>query len=271
MKEKIGVLRFSFVKSLLLGALALLAGSAFAGSNTVLVNPPGRPPAEGKNVAVAWSPLGRSMASNIIADPPVRIAFAPGTTSGVYDGSLASGAVKSYVLNAAWNQVMIVNAATPDNRTYLEMYGLWDGYYLSRFSSAITSWQGWLPRSGDYIVKVYNGGGSAENYSLSVKIPARIRFAPGAYSGSVYGRGSAAQTISYVLYARAGQTMTATLSSSTGTVYLSIYGFSGGQSLVASTSSMATWTGVLPQTQEYIIDIVQGGSWVDFTLKVTII
>ncbi|MGB7537509.1 MAG: hypothetical protein WBM17_03120, partial [Anaerolineales bacterium] len=63
----------------------------------------------------------------------------------------------------------------------------------------------------------------------------------------------------------------ATLTSSTGTVYLAIRGFSGGQTLVASSASQTTWTGTLPQSQEYIIDAVQGGTWVDFTLTVKIV
>jgi hypothetical protein len=65
--------------------------------------------------------------------------------------------------------------------------------------------------------------------------------------------------------------MTATLTSSTGTAYLAIRGFSGGQTLVASSASQTSWTGTLPQSQEYIIDVVQGGTWVDFTLTVKIV
>jgi hypothetical protein len=205
------------------------------------------------------------------ADILTRIAFATGTTSAVVNGSLSSSAVQSYILDAAWNQVMMVTVDSPGDNVYLEIYGQQDGTYLAYFSSNLTSWKGWLPRTESYIVRVFNSGGSATNYSLSVEIPARIQFARGAYSGSVYGRGSAAQIISYVLYARGGQTMTATLYSWTGSVYLSIQGFSGGQTLVSSSSGYTTWTGTLPQTQEYIVKAVQGGSWVDFTLTVTIV
>jgi hypothetical protein len=262
---------FSFASTVIFGSFVLMVSSAFVTSSSIQVNYQRQSPITVNSTSRTPFSLDASSVSNINADSTIRIAFALGTTSGTYYGSLASGGVQSYVLNAAWNQVMMVNVNSPDNNLYLEIYGQWDGIYLARFSSALTSWRGWLPRTQDYIVKVYNSGGSTENYSLFVEIPARIQFARGAYSGSVYGRGSAAQTISYVLYAFAGQTMTATLYSSTSSVYLSIYGFSGGQSLVTSSSANTTWTGTLPQTQEYIIDAVQNGSWVDFTLTVTIV
>ncbi len=249
----------SFVP-VILGIATLLAGGAFAPSSSLPADPQSRSLAQADILSAAPA-----------ADSLIRIAFTTGTTSATVSGTLASGASQSYVLWAGWNQVMIVQATSADSKIYLEIYNRATGYYLVKSSSALTSWQGWLPRTGDYIVKVYNGGGNSENYSLLAEIPARIQFAQGAYSKSVWGRGSAAQTISYVLWARANQTMTATLTSSTGTVYLAIRGFSGGQTLVASSSSQTTWTGTLPQSQEYIIDAVQGGTWVDFTLTVKIV
>jgi hypothetical protein len=249
--------RASFVPTVILGIATLLAGSAFAPFRGMPANP-SSPSLENASAAPA-------------ADSLIRIAFTTGTTSATVSGTLASGASQSYVLWAAWNQVMIVKADSADSKIVLEIYNQWTGYYLVKAASALTSWQGWLPRTGDYIVKVYNSGGSSENYSLSVTIPARIQFAQGAYSKSVWGRGSAAQTISYVLWARANQTMTATLTSSTGTVYLAIRGFSGGQTLATSSNAKTTWTGTLPQSQEYIIDAVQNSTWVDFTLTVTIV
>lgn len=245
---------------LILGIAALLAGGAFAPSSSLPVNSPSRSFAQESILSAAP-----------VADTLTRIAFTTGTTSATVSGTLASGASQSYVLWAGWNQVMIVQSTSADSKIYLEIQDRWSGNFLIKASSALTTWQGWLPRTGDYIVKVYNGGGSSENYTLSVVIPARIQFARGAYSKSVWGRGSAAQTISYVLWARANQTMTATLTSSTGTAYLAIRGFSGGQTLVASSASQTSWTGTLPQSQEYIIDVVQGGTWVDFTLTVKIV
>jgi hypothetical protein len=250
----------SFVPTLILGIATLFVGGAFAPFSGVDVNPQSGSPAQDNIISAAP-----------VADSLIRIAFTTGTTSATAIGTLDSGASRSYVLWAAWNQVMIVKADSADSKIYLEIYNSSTGAFLIRASSALTSWQGWLPRTGDYVVKVYNGGANSENYSLLVEIPARIQFARGAYSKSVWGRGSAAQTISYVLWARANQTMTATLTSSTGSVYLTIRGFSGGQTLVASSASQTTWTGTLPQSQEYIIDAVQGGTWVDFTLMVKIV
>jgi len=205
------------------------------------------------------------------AYPFTRIAFALGTTSGSVQGTLAPQAVQSYVLTAMWNQVMMVSASAPSSPVYLQIYGLYDGGYLAVFSSALASWQGWLPRTQDYVIQVYNSGSAATSYTLSVVIPARIRFARGAYSATIFGAGYAAQVISYVLWARAGQTMNATLSSSTNSVVLAIHGFSGGQYLVNSSANETTWTGTLPSAQEYILEAVQTSAWVSFTLTVTIV
>lgn len=261
--------RLSIISILIFGIAVFLVSSASISSENIPAVPQNQKPALLNEDVVSPAVLNASAVLNFTADTLTRIAFATGTTSGTASGSLSSGAVKSYILNAGWNQVMMVSVDSSDDKTYLEIYGQWDGVYLKKFSSASTSWQGWLPRTQAYIVKVYNSSGSTKDYTLSVVIPARIRFAPGAYSGAVYGRGSAAKTISYVLYARSGQTMTATLSSST--VYLSIHGFSGGQSLVATSAAKTSWTGTLPQSQEYIIDAVQNSSWVNFTLTVKII
>jgi hypothetical protein len=203
--------------------------------------------------------------------PFTRIAFATGTTSGSVGGTLSSQAVQSYVLSAMWNQVMMVSASSSNNAVYLQIYGVSDGGYLAVFSSAWASWRGWLPRTQDYVVQVFNSGSAATNYTLSVVIPARIQFARGAYSATIYGAGYAAQTISYVLWARGGQTMTATLSSSTNSVVVAIHGFSDNNYLVNSSAGQTSWTGTLPSTQEYILEAVQTGAWVGFTLTVTIV
>jgi hypothetical protein len=203
--------------------------------------------------------------------PYIRIAFATGTTSGSVGGTLSSQAVQSYVLSAMWNQVMMVSASSSNNAVYLQIYGLSDGGYLAVFSSALAAWQGWLPRTQDYVVQVFNSGSAATSYTLSVVIPARIQFARGAYSATVFGAGYAAQTIAYVLWARGGQTMTATLSSSTNSVVVAIHGFSDNNYLVNSSAGQTSWTGTLPSTQEYILEAVQTGAWVGFTLTVTIV
>jgi hypothetical protein len=203
--------------------------------------------------------------------PYSRIAFALGTTSGSVGGTLASQTVQSYVLTAMWNQVMMVTASSSSSAVYLQIYGAYDGRYLAVFSSALASWQGRLPRTQDYVIQVYNAGSAATSYTLAVVIPARIQFARGAYSATIYGAGYAAQVISYVLWARGGQTMTVSLSSSTNSVVMAIHGFGTNQYLVNSSAGDTTWTGTLPDTQDYILEAVQSGAWVGYTLTVTIV
>jgi hypothetical protein len=264
--------KFPVFFSTLFVLIVLAVTSAFAPSSTVPISPQTDARSQSNPALGLPSSLPISSLLSLPADTLTRIAFDAGTTSDKVTGNLASQAVQSYILDAAWNQVMIASVTSPSSNVYLEIYGQQDGVYQTRFSNNATSWKGWLPWTQSYIVKVFNSGGSSSDYTLDVEIPARIQFAYGSYSGSVYGYGSAAKIISYVLYARNGQTMTATISSSSSSVYLSIDGFSGNQSLVASSAGKTTWTGTLPQTQEYIVRAVQNTStWVDFTLTVTIV
>ena len=82
-----------------------------------------------------------------------------------------------------------------------------------------------LPSTQDYIVWV-SAGNQAANFSLSVTIPSRIRFAPGGISATVDGTVSGHMQVSYILRASAGQTMTVDLIGSN--VGLTIYGLSDG-------------------------------------------
>jgi hypothetical protein len=260
--------RSNIICTLLFGSFVLSISSAFLPSKET----PGMAQTKSlQNPNEASASFSIGLPAQLSADTVTRIAFVTGATSADVNGNLAPQAVQSYILDAAWNQVMLATVKASGSQVNLEIYGQQDGGYLTRFSDHATAWKGWLPRTQSYIVRVVNTGSSAVDYTLSIEIPARIQFAYGAYSGSVTGKGTAAKIISYVLYARSGQTMTATLSSSTSSVYLSIDGFSGNQALLASSAAKTTWTGILPQTQEYIIRAVQNSTWVDFTLTVTIV
>jgi hypothetical protein len=101
--------------------------------------------------------------------------------------------------------------------------------------------------------------------------PTRIRFEPGAISATETGSVAANGTDGYVLYALEGQTMTASVSSPSNEVLLSITGLSDGIPLVRAASDARSWTGKLPGTQDYAINVVSGGPADSYTLFIEIL
>lgn len=195
-----------------------------------------------------------------------RVNFAAGATAKNLDGSLAANDTRGYVLSAQRDQVIMaqVSSATPgvkvkitaSNGALLKGSTAQDGKYAMAA----------LPSTQDYIVWVSTGS-QAANYSLSVTIPVRIQFAPGAISDTVKGTVSGHLQVSYVLWAKGGQTMTVTLTGSD--VGLTIYGLADGEVLVHNLDD-ETWSGTLPSTQDYIVAVVPSVDSTTFTLKVKI-
>jgi hypothetical protein len=102
--------------------------------------------------------------------------------------------------------------------------------------------------------------------------PTRIQFAPGAISAQVQGSLAAGRIDRYVLAAAAGQEMTVNLSDSSAGVsaVLVIWG-ADGTVLISDHADATIWTGQLPSTQDYTIDVRSvAGYAVDYILEVMI-
>jgi len=189
------------------------------------------------------------------AAQPRRIQFAAGATSAAVQGRVTGENIDDYVLRALGGQWMMVQVSSAGNSVVLEIAGLSDGRPLVRSHMRQTFWQGALPATQDYSIKAV-GTGAAANYSLSVIIPERVQFQPGAISATREGNLAGRQTHEYLLRALKGQTMTVAIQSPGNRVLLEIYGISDGQPLVRVPMGVTTWTGVLPNTQDYDIKAV---------------
>jgi hypothetical protein len=106
--------------------------------------------------------------------------------------------------------------------------------------------------------------------------PTRIQFAPGATSAQMSGSLFADQIQRYVLGAAAGQEMTVNLYTSSGdnpfpgAAVLVIWG-ADGTVLISDHAGATDWTGVLPLTQDYYVDVRSAvPSFVDYVLDVSI-
>jgi hypothetical protein len=200
---------------------------------------------------------------------PVRLRFEPGGTSASVEGSIEAGGINDYVINAMAGQTMMVSLDSPNRDVFLTIYGVQDGQPLVRSAMGQTMWTGTLPGTQDYSIKAVSVG-QATAYSLQVVIPARIKFAPGATSASVQGTVSGGAIVRYLLRAMAGQTMTVVITSPHQDVLLTIWGLTDGQPLVRSVSGATSWTGVLPATQDYVIDAVSVGGNTTYTVETTV-
>ena len=104
---------------------------------------------------------------------PVRIHFAPGTTSVTVSGGLEEGQMRNYVLRALAGQRMIVEPHATTGEVGLIISGV-DGQVLlsGRVGTPGGVFEGTLPASQDYLITVQAMGGIGADYTLEITIPA---------------------------------------------------------------------------------------------------
>jgi hypothetical protein len=97
----------------------------------------------------------------------------------------------------------------------------------------------------------------------------RITFPPGGTSASVPGQLAANGMAKYVLNVQGGQFMIATLSAEEGSPTLSVHG-ADGTVLISPMAGAHGWSGEIPSTQDYFIDVAAGASPANYSLSVTV-
>lgn len=205
--------------------------------------------------------------------PTQPIQMAPGATEASVQGQLPANGIATYSVNAQQGQMMELTLSSNSPTARIAVLSP-TGVPLppQRGNPEGTYWQSTLPANGNYIIQVLAGNGApAANYGLSVTIPVRISFAPGAVSAQVQGTTSESRVVTYLLKAMGGQTMTVNLTAPPNSAGITIYGLQDGQPLVRSQSGATSWTGQLPMTQDYVIQVVPfGNGTVNYTLDVTV-
>ncbi|MCB8948397.1 MAG: hypothetical protein H6653_10325 [Ardenticatenaceae bacterium] len=213
---------------------------------------------------------------NQVAPPDVnRIQFGPGETAALLEGDLPAQGSDVYVLSAQAGQNMIVMLTVPDEAARVAVQDSAGNYLNGQMAS--TLWQGTLPESGDYVIRVIGsetaasaGSGQAVSYSLQVIIPQRITFAPGTTSATIEGDVAAYEADDYILAAQEGQTMRVSITSPGANVLLTIVGADGIPLTNGNMSGATTWQGELPATQDYTIRAIGTLEPNSYTLTVTI-
>ena len=196
------------------------------------------------------------------------IVMAAGTTAGVVQGTILPGGTMAYTLGASQSQPLILILDSPNHDVTLGVFEP-NGRTLISPDSKVTHWQGLLPKTEIYTILV-TGGATAEKYTLTAKVAQLVNFLPGTSSITLKGSTLMGYVFSYALTGSAGQTMTATLNVPSSTAYIDIFGLASG-SLLSSTAKSSTWTGILPQTQAYVIEVIpNNGQVVNYNLTVSI-
>ena len=183
--------------------------------------------------------------------------------------AVAAGEAKTYVLQAAQAQPMMVSVDSPNQDVTLSIKTQ-GGTSMLNAGALQTTWQGSLPQTEDYYLTVH-GGVSTENFTLTVTIPSRVKFAEGEDSAKVSGTTVAGYDVTYTVFAFKGQKMSVDLSGLSGDVALTIYGFNDGEPYVRSASERTSFSFTLPSTQDYIIKVVpRAGGAVKYLMSIKI-
>lgn len=198
-----------------------------------------------------------------------RITFLSDATTGIVSGSVDAGQAVPYVIEASQGQIMMVNVDSPNHDVTISIKTQ-GGTSMLNASAHQATWQQALPQTEDYYITVH-GGATAENYTLSVTIPSRIKFADGADSAKVSGETAGGYNVFYTVFATKGQKMSVDLSNLSGDAALTIYGYTDGTPYIRHVSEQTSFKFDLPSTQDYIIEVVpRAGSVVDYVMVVKI-
>jgi hypothetical protein len=194
--------------------------------------------------------------------------MAAGTTAGVVKGTILPGQTTAYTLGAGQSQPLILIVDSPNNDVTLGVFEP-DGHTLLNPANKATHWQGVLPKTEIYTILV-TGGATEENYTLTTKVAQLVNFAPGSSSITLKGTTLKGYVVSYAISASAGQTMAVSLNVPSSTAYIDIFGLASG-SILSSAAKVTTWTGILPQTQAYVIEVIpENGQVVNYGLTVSV-
>lgn len=183
-----------------------------------------------------------------------RISFATGATEATVSGQVPANTTVAYGLRALEGQLMEVTL-WPASGIAMSIVGA-DGQILMPQGTGF--FRNVLPKSQDYTLRL-TAGAEAVTYNVTVMLPVRVTFDGGATSAELTASLPPFTTGHYVIRALGGQTMIVEATTTSGQVILIVYG-ADGTVLQTDHSGSATFSGVLPSTQDYLIDVRSVGT-----------
>jgi hypothetical protein len=198
-----------------------------------------------------------------VAGPTQRISFSAGSTSAQVSGSVAGYTVNYYLVEASAGQYMAASVTGSTPYIFMSLITP-SGAALVRAQEGAKSYNGPLPESGDYTIRVSTTpGGSNVNYTVNVAITGsptnpgasqRIRFATGATSANVNGQVNGSIVNTYLLEARTGQRMQINLTSPSGQAFLTVVS-PNGTPLARAQNGVQNFDQTLPENGDYTLQV----------------
>lgn len=149
---------------------------------------------------------------------------------------------------------MLVEARSPRGDAALTVLGPDAAAPLPLATASADRWQGQLPATQDYLVRVAGRGQDAD-VTLTVVIPADLALPPAGQMTTTRSGLTPGETMYYLLAGEAGQTVTLTVTSPAQNVFMELGGLEAGQALVTASARASRWTGVLPATERYLLRV----------------
>ena len=261
---------------------------SIVGANNVIIKIQGQPFFRGtvpttQDYTLALTNSGAATDFTLSLMIPIRITFAPGTSTIQIPETQAANSSLAFVIRALGGQTLNLNAVATEGQVILIVYGA-DGTVLQTDHAGSPTFSGHLPTTQDYLIDVRAVGGGPASYTLNVSVPpmgsttatptptpepgaaTRILFAAGATQAQFPGHIDANSTNRYLVGVSAGQLMEVDFFPTTG-LTLAIVGANG---QVVMPPGPAFFRGVVPTTQDYTLIVTSGSQAVDYTMTVII-
>lgn len=249
-------------------AIATVLGAACAhGGNATRARSPYAP--------AAAAPPERSAAAPIDTVGLTRVRFARGTTSGILDDSLASGAARSYLVGARRGQVMLAHAIAwpvaerlhPPPEPVVRVFAAATGAELPSPRAEPEVWSARLPADGDYVVRVTAADRTA--YTLAVQIPREVSVTAEQPTAIFTGVTPSRAPIDYLIQADAGRTLEVVLGGAPA-LGLHVYGLADGVQLARLADRQRLYAGRVATAQDYVVSVVPGADRAPYDLRITL-
>ena len=184
----------------------------------------------------------------------------------VVQGAIQPGQVVTYGVQAKQYQPLMVILGDPNDDLSL---GVLDpnGNRLLDPADMFTYWQWQLPMTGQYTIQVV-GGLTTENFTLTTKVGKLYTYPADGASIKIYATTLKGLIKSYAFRLSAGVVMTVSLNVPASTAYLDVFGVQTG-SLLNASDHATTWTGTMPTTQEYVVEVIPGNTISAYTLTIS--
>jgi hypothetical protein len=184
----------------------------------------------------------------------------------VVQGHIAPGQVVTYTVSAKQYQALILILGSPNGDAVLGVIDPSGNQMLDPVDQR-TYWQWTLPMTGLYTIQVA-GGITAETFTLTTKVAPVLTYPANGNSIYQYRTTTRGLIKSYAFRLSTGVYMTLSLNVPATVAYLDVFGVQTGSILNASTRA-TTWTGIMPSTQEYVVEVIPGGTLSAYTLTIS--